>query len=141
MGENYVTEAMTPLDVFKQERAAELAAMAKKAGSEGAFARLMQKMDTGLITDWLGDERKRGTKDDDVLDAFTNALVNAVAPVALKYNFKNPTAIGHEILDLAKYFFAAMMKAKLEVVAVNEKDGRQVQTTLEGVKASGLKGK
>ena len=126
---------MKPLEKFEAERKEQIAKGIGLEGSEGAFYRLMEKLDTVEVTNWIGREAERGTPVPAIATALSNHIVNMLAPLCLGRSPVFTATVIMMITDGARRVMSG--EAKLEVLAVHRKDGRQHMTTAEGIAKHG----
>lgn len=132
-------KAQTPLQEFMAERTAEIEAGIALPGSEGAFYRLLKKMDPIMVSEWITEESARDTPTQELADALGNFLANAITPLTVPK--------GKFCRQAAAYIFQAAMNAFEAMVSgdggtdgllINRSDGRVVQVTVAGVAQNGV---
>lgn len=131
--------AQTLLQEFMAERAAEIEAGVSLPGSEGAFYRLLKKMDTVTISDWVTEENARDTPTQELADALGNFIANAMTPLTVpKGRFCRQAAA--YIFRVAANAFEAMVSGDggTDGLLINRRDGRVVQVTVAGVAEKGV---
>lgn len=130
---------LTPLQEFTKERADMIAAGAEESGGNGAMCRLMQRMDTINLTEWIDEEIKRGTTSGEIGDALSNYIANLIAPWCLlggKYSVFN----AGELLKASLRAFLALVSGeeKTEVIAVHRHTGQEILGTVAGFARNGV---
>jgi hypothetical protein len=126
---------MTPLEDFMAERTRKMNDGAREQDQYGAFCRLMLKMDTIAVTDWMHDERKRGTSSQDIHIALGNYMANLIAPLAITAPYTAPFLFA-VALDVFKDMVTG--EGEVSVLAVHPDDGRQLNLTAEGIAKHGV---
>lgn len=134
-----MSEALTPLQEFMAERAAQIEEGSKLPGGRGAFNRLLKRLDCAEVTQWIMDERNRGLPDQEIAEALGNYVANLVSPLCLPNGPAWPKA--------ARYVFRVAIDCLMgmasgetgtDAVLVNRLDGRQIMTTTVGVAKDGV---
>lgn len=132
-------DPLSPMQEFIADRARGIAAGAKLNGSQGAMSRLMQRLDTTEVTDWIDAELKRGTKMEEVADGLANYIANMIAPLCVPVG-PNCHRFAMFVLGHAMEAFREMTEADngVEALIVHRHTGAEHVGTVHGFARQGV---
>ncbi|MPZ36637.1 MAG: hypothetical protein GEU95_01015 [Rhizobiales bacterium] len=122
---------MSIRDDFLAERQGDIERAAAQPGAEGAFGRLMLKLDPAPVGDWLDDERDRGTDGTDVAQALANYMANAVGPFIVGRSPQEVTRLFG--MGCSSAMALVLGVVDVEIFAQDSKTGAQSLMTAAGI--------
>lgn len=101
-------------------------------GVDGAYVRLLLRLEPNEVAHWIMAEARRGTEVDDVICAFARVLSLQLASFSASSN--DPQFILNTIMYLTAHNVMGMLtgETKIDVVLVNPKTGNEMEATLQG---------
>lgn len=133
------SDPLSPLQEFIAQRADIIAAGAKEDGGNGSMCRLMQRIDTINVTDWIDEESKRGATSDEIGNALANYVANLIAPWCLLGGKHSVLNAGELLKDSLRSFLGLVSgECETEVVAVHVETGHEIVGTAAGFARQGV---